>query len=255
MVVRLLNRRGDGRRSGESRAIATFNKPDLEICPRSLPCYDSVMMHLPFATSLRASLLTVSLAIFTITPASSAILWDWNYSGSGIAASGTLITVDSPNGSGGYLITAITGTRNGETITGLQPTGTAIPGNEPFVVDNLVFAGPVPQLTGDGFGFSTSGGNYSNVFFADFLPTPGFLEFFSKPPFAVGMPGPEDSELAVSFSAVPVPEPPSGLLAISSLMLICSLLKLSQNPAWISSRKTSVGNITDNHATRANRAM
>jgi hypothetical protein len=140
---------------------------------------------------------------FTALPADASILWDWNYAGSGITTAGTLTTIDTPDGTGGYLITAITGIRNAEAITGLQPTGTPIPGNEPFAVDNLIFAGPGPQLTSHGFGFSTSGGNYSNPFYADFLPMPGYLEFFSSPPFT--------TELAVQFSAAPVvtPEPAS----------------------------------------------
>ena len=90
--------------------------------------------------------------------------------------------VDNPSADGGFLITNITGTRNGLGITGLQRTGTSIPGNEPFVVDNLVFSGPGPQLTSHGFGFSISNGDFSNPFYADFLPTPGYLEFLSDPP-------------------------------------------------------------------------
>ena len=65
-----------------------------------------------------------------------------------------------PSQDGGFLITSITGTRNGTLITGLQPAGTAIPGNEPFAVDNLVFNSPDPKLTVDGFGFATADGNF-----------------------------------------------------------------------------------------------
>jgi hypothetical protein len=163
----------------------------------------------------------VAIAIATV-PATASTLWNWDYSAPGIAAAGTLTTVDNPNGSGGFLITGITGTRNAETITGLQPVGTSIPGNEPFLVDDLIFLGPGPQLTGDGFGFSTSGGNYSNPFYADFLAVPGYLEFFSWPPFTVGTPGPEDSELLVQFSAtrVSTPEPASFALVFGALALI-----------------------------------
>lgn len=142
--------------------------------------------------------------------AASALTWNWNYSGTGINASGTFITDNTPDSLGFYLITGITGTRNGETITGLQPTGTPIPGNEPFLVDNLINLN-LPQLTGDGFGYSTSGGNFVSPFFASFLPTPSYLEVFSAPPFIPGFEnlGPEDSELPISFSAmlIGVPEP------------------------------------------------
>ncbi|GBF79418.1 exosortase [Aphanothece sacrum FPU1] len=99
-------------------------------------------------------------------------------------------------------LTGIKGKRNGEKIIGLQPTGTPIPGNEPFNVDNLISLN-AQQLTGDGFGFLTKEGNYASPFFASFLPTPGYLEVFSAPPFIPGPNsfGPEDSELSISFSA------------------------------------------------------
>ncbi|WP_233153931.1 PEP-CTERM sorting domain-containing protein [Scytonema sp. HK-05] len=123
--------------------------------------------------------------MFQTMQAASALNWNWNYSGTGITASGTFTTNDTANDLGFYQITGITGTRNGETITGLQPTGTSIPGNEPFIVDNLISLN-TQQLTGDGFGYSTEQGNYSSPFFASFLPTPGYLEVFSAQPFVPG---------------------------------------------------------------------
>ena len=89
----------------------------------------------------------------------------------------------------------------------------------PYAVDNLVSAGPI-QLTGNGFGFSTPAGTYANPFYADFLAPPVYLEFFSAPPFAPGNPGPEDSELPVTFTASVVtetPEPASALLLVVGL--------------------------------------
>ena len=142
--------------------------------------------------------------------AAATLSWSWNYAGSGITASGNFSTNDTPDALGFYLITGITGTHNGEKITGLQPAGTPIPGNEPFSVDNSIGLNP-QQLTGDGFGYSTSSGNYASPFFASFLPTPGYLEVFSTPPFTPGAGnfGSEDSELPISFSAriINVPEP------------------------------------------------
>ena len=135
----------------------------------------------------------------TIEQVSASLIWDWNYARDGVLASGTFTTDDIPSGSGFYLISGITGTRNGETITGLQPTGTPIPGNEPFAVDNLVSPNG-PQLTHNGFGFATSGGNYANPFFADFSSPAQYLEFFSVPPFTAGL-GVEDSELPIDFAA------------------------------------------------------
>ena len=168
------------------------------------------------------ALATTSGLVFGTMQAASALSWNWNYSGTGIAASGTFTTSDTPNDLGFYLISGITGTRNGETITGLQAAGTPIPGNEPFNIDNLISLN-TQQLTGDGFGYSTSGGNYASPFFASFLPTPGYLEVFSAPPFIPGFEnlGPEDSESPISFSAtlIAVPEPTSilSLLALGTL--------------------------------------
>lgn len=155
------------------------------------------------------------------TPATASTLWAWDYSGSGIIARGTFATVESPNGNRGYLITGTTGMRNGKTITGLQAPGTSIPGNEPYTVDDLVFLGPPPQLTSHGFGFSTSDGNHSNPFYAGFLPTPKYLEFFSTPPFTSGAAAFGHSELPVQFSATPIsiPEPATYTLVFGALAM------------------------------------
>ncbi|MBV9222437.1 MAG: hypothetical protein JOY85_00290 [Acidobacteriaceae bacterium] len=157
--------------------------------------------------NLRFGLASLTVIMLIAATATASTLWQWEYSGSGITASGTFTTVESPDKNGGYLITSITGTRNGIIITGLQAPGTSIPGNEPYTVDDLVFLGPGPQLTSGGFGFSTSDGTYANPFYARFLPTPGYLEFFSTPPFTGGTFGPGNSELPVQFSATPVPTP------------------------------------------------
>lgn len=157
-------------------------------------------------TLLFVTLLTASSGLIFATPqAASALNWNWSYSGTGIEASGIFTTDDTPDDLGFFLISDITGTRNGETITGLQPTGTSVPGNEPFEVDNLISLDTM-QLTGDGFGFFTEGGNFVNTFFASFLQPPGFFEVFSAPPLITGFEnfGPEDSELPISFSANPV---------------------------------------------------
>ncbi|MEH1853987.1 MAG: PEP-CTERM sorting domain-containing protein [Nostoc sp.] len=184
------------------------------------------------------ALTTISGLAFGKMQTAFALNWNWNYSGTGIAANGTLTTNDTPNDLGFYLISGITGTRNGETITGLQPAGTPIPGNEPFNVDNLISLN-TQQLTGDGFGYSTSGGNYSNPFFASFLPTPGYLEVFSAPPIIPGFEnlGLEDSQLPISFSAsiITIPEPTStfslfilGTLGTSLVLKRHKLSKLTQ---------------------------
>jgi hypothetical protein len=139
-------------------------------------------------------------------PANALLLWNWSYSGAGVSASGTFTTNDAPDGAGFYQIVGISGTDNGATITSLQPTGTAIPGNEPYAVDNLVSAAE-PRLTTHGFGFSLANGNYANPFYNG----SGYYEYLSVPPYVNGA-GPEKP---VSFSAAIAPEP-----SAASLMLV-----------------------------------
>jgi hypothetical protein len=153
----------------------------------------------------------------SVLTASASSVWEWSSSGVAITASGTFITLDTPDGDGGYLITAITGTRNGQNITALEPAGTPIPGNEPFSVDNLVFKIAGAQLTSHGFGFATSDGNYSNLFYANFLPNPGYLEFYSIPA------SHSSTELPVVFSAnlISTPEPGTCALVFMAFIQIC----------------------------------
>lgn len=177
-----------------------------------------------------ATLAGISGLVIGTIQSASALSWNWNYFGTGLMASGTFTTNDIPDDFGFYLISEITGTRNGETITGLLSAGTSIPGNEPFHVDNLISFN-TQQLTGEGFGYSTSEGNYASPFFASFLPTPGYLEVFSAPPFVPGFEnfGPEDSELPINFSATLTTVPES--TSIISLLALGagSLLKRKRN--------------------------
>ena len=159
-------------------------------------------------------------------PVSASILWTWEYSTSRAVASGTFITASSPEASGGYPILAITGLRNGQTIDHLQAPGTSIPGNEPYTVDDLVFLGPGPQLTSNGFGFALADGTFANPFFANFLPTPSYLEFFS-------IPDEGHTELDTIFSATPVttPEPATFALVLGGVAVISCLQKRSNTEA------------------------
>jgi hypothetical protein len=97
------------------------------------------------------------------------------------------------------------------TITGLQPRGTAIPGNEPYAVDNLVSAAE-PHLTTHGLGFALANGNYANPFYNG----SSYLEYLSVPPY-INSAGPERP---VSFSAAIVPEPSAASLLLAGLGFI-----------------------------------
>ena len=119
------------------------------------------------------------------------LLWDWSFTGTGVSASGTFTTDAKPDVNGFYQITGITGRANRGTITGLQATGTAIPGNSGFAVDNLV-SSTGPQLTMHGFGFSVSNGEYHNPFYSK-----DYLDYISSSPYVDGAGG----EPTIHFAA------------------------------------------------------
>ena len=143
---------------------------------------------------------SISLLPFSLagpTPAQASLLWDWSYTGDGIAANGTFDTDSTPDASGYYQIAGITGVRNGETVIGLEPAGDAIPGNPGYPVDNLINAGG--QLTVNGFGYETEDGDYANPYYANYLSPPIDQEVFTQATSPVFSEGP------ITFQAARVP--------------------------------------------------
>ena len=124
--------------------------------------------------------------------------WKWSYQGEGVAASGTFTTNDAPNADGFYEITGITGEANGVAITGLEPPGTSIPGNDGYPVDNLVRT-ETPRLTMHGFGYALADGTFANPFYGAHFAKPDYYAFFSDPP------NRKTSEPPVAFTATVVP--------------------------------------------------
>jgi hypothetical protein len=135
---------------------------------------------------------TLGALIVGITPASARLLWCWSFAGSGVSAAGTIATSNDVDGDGFYRIISIAGTANSATITALQPTGTAIPGNAGFPVDNLIRP-TAPQLTKHGFGFAASDGTYHNPFLLK-----QYLDYMSRPPYADG----KGAEPTIQFKAM-----------------------------------------------------
>jgi hypothetical protein len=166
---------------------------------------------------MRRLVIAASILLMHGRPAEALLLWNWSYGGSGVSASGTFTTNDTPDEAGFYQIVGITGADNGVTITGLQPTGAATPGNEPYAVDNLVSAAE-PHLTKHGFGFSLANRNYANPFYNG----SSYYEYLSVPPYAGGA-GPERP---VSFSAVIVPEPSAASLMLAGLVSLVSFARI-----------------------------
>lgn len=152
--------------------------------------------------------IAAGLVLLAAGSAQASHIWNWHYAGAGIAAEGTLTTSDTANSEGFYEIIGITGARNGAKITGLQPSGTAIPGNSGYPVDNLISRNR-PQLTGHGFGFSIAGGDYANPFYNG----SSYLEYVASPPYPDG----KGSELPVRFSAKLVPEADSAWVLLAGL--------------------------------------
>ena len=174
-------------------------------------------------TSLRSLVAVVATAAATLTlaPPAQAATWAWNYTGTGVSAAGTFTTTDVADADGFFAITAISGARNGVAITGLQAAGSAIPGNAPYAVDDLVsMAGP--QLTWDGFGYSLADGSWANPF-SDGSTA---WEYLSVPPYPEGA----GQELAVVFSATPVPEPATGVLALAGVAGLIAASRARRGP-------------------------
>jgi hypothetical protein len=146
---------------------------------------------------LKLALSLVSLAALVALPAE-ALEWRWSYQGEGVAASGAFTTKDAPNAEGFYEITGIKGEANGVAITGLQPAGTSIPGNDGYPVDGLVRV-EAPQLSLHGFGYALADGTYANPFYGDHFVPPGVYAFFSDPAKR------KTSEPLVRFTATMVP--------------------------------------------------
>ncbi len=146
---------------------------------------------------MKLVLLLSGLAVLAALPAS-ALEWRWSYQGEGVTAGGAFTTTDTSNADGFYAITAIKGEANGVAITGLQPAGTSIPGNDGYPVDGLVGA-KAPQLSLHGFGYALADGTYANPFYGDHFVPPGVYAFFSDPK------NRKTSEPLVKFTATIVP--------------------------------------------------
>jgi hypothetical protein len=146
-------------------------------------------------TVLRFALALIAAAFVASAEASE---WRWSYQAEGVTASGDFTTKDAPNPDGFYEITGIKGEMNGVAITGLQPAGTSIPGNDGYPVDGLVRT-EAPQLSLHGFGYALADGTYANPFYGAHFVPPGVYAFFSDPK------NRKTSEPLVKFTATKLP--------------------------------------------------
>lgn len=89
--------------------------------------------------------------------------WSFSYAGSGVSASGTLLTLATPV-AGHYEIVGLSGARNGDAMNALFPAGTyGTAGGGILISDNLLFPNP-PFLDFGGFTFHAGSDRY-NVYY------------------------------------------------------------------------------------------
>jgi len=173
------------------------------------------------------SLLAATTAAFgTILSLSSAPAladsFNFDYSGAGITASGVLTTTSFDPSIGGYLITDVTGQRNGTSISMLLPPNT-FAGN-----DNLLFA-TSPYLDGAGWAYEAGGGTYYDAFS---IAPGGYFEQSSQTPSA--------ATSLTSFIITPSSPPPPTPVPEPSEAMAIVVMGVWIDAAWRLRKKKSV---------------
>jgi hypothetical protein len=153
-------------------------------------------------TTLRLAAIALCAIFLGVAPAQAQQLWDFTYSGDGYTGTGTFTTTEIVGGEATIL--GITGTLNGDAITGLLPVNFL--GDN----DNLIFVVD-PQLDGDGFSFSTATLGDFNVSGDSPCGGSGYVQDTD---------GTCGTAIAVEFSATEVPEPASAAFVLLGLATI-----------------------------------
>ncbi|MFB2978470.1 PEP-CTERM sorting domain-containing protein [Microseira sp. BLCC-F43] len=143
------------------------------------------------------------------SPVSAAQLYNFSYSGTGINATGTLTLGDPGTDPGSFLITGMTGERNGVAISSLLPVGSYPTGPDTVPNDNLFFPNQDIKLTFAGLSFQTVDGNKYNPYYDSAVSS---YRECNTPTCAA-----EDPKLTFSSTAVPEPASVLGLLAFGAL--------------------------------------
>jgi hypothetical protein len=110
---------------------------------------------------------TIAASVFSAAPQAQAVTFLWSFSGPGVSGGGAMQATFQ--GGVTYLLTAISGTINGQAILGLSGYAGG---------DQLVFYPNPPNVVvnGNGFGFSVGNGSISYNIYEDFglypLPSP-----------------------------------------------------------------------------------
>jgi hypothetical protein len=152
----------------------------------------------------------VGAVLLAASASANASLWEFDYTnGSTLDVDGTLTTSDTLS-DGGYLVTAISGERNGtDAIVALIPPPTF----ESFGFDNLLLPGPLSFLDAGGIAFTTASGGAFNI--CATLP--------AYPGFSCGTSGYTEFNIAtgaatsVTFTVQKLPEPATAALVLAAL--------------------------------------
>ena len=175
--------RGAGRMLWCGRSCSSRGAVDRQLSPLSLPSRGSAVIYM---CVLLGALIADSAAAF------GQLSWCWSFAGSGVSARGSFVTEKNADGEGFYRITKIAGRANSASVTALQATGTSVPGNAGYPVDNLVRQ-TAPQLTKHGFGFLAADGAYHNPFYLQ-----EYRDYISRRPYPDG----KGAEPTIQFKAV-----------------------------------------------------
>lgn len=154
---------------------------------------------------------TIGAVLLVLSAAAHASIWEFDYTnGSTLDVDGTLTTSDVLS-NGGYLVTGISGFRNGsDAIVALAATPTL--GSYGF--DNLLLPGPGSLLDAGGIVFLTASGGAFNICSAS-PPYPGYScgsSGYSELNIGTG------GATAVTFTVHKLPEPATSALVLVALV-------------------------------------
>ncbi len=152
--------------------------------------------------------------------------YQMTFSGAGIT--GLAFLTATPDGPGTFLVTAITGSVNGEAITGLiAPTTSTgfsefkLSGIQVWAYDDLIMPGTNPGIDTFGLLFTVQGTTQPVNLFDNPPVTYGVFNGFTGPP---GTTDRSYTLTPVTLSLIATPEPPALLLLASGLALLVGLM-------------------------------
>lgn len=173
-----------------------------------------------------ARIVIITLGALLAGGSANAAMFNFSYSGAGVAASGTLTTTDTATiikGQQAFTITGVTGTRNGDVIDQLFPAATVVDFNGDRTDNYLFTTGPF--LTFNGFGFGVAGDS-PNTLYNPYFDGSSYVEFVSNPPSGVAV-NPLDS-FSLTRATAAVPEPATWAMFLGGFGLLGATMRRRQ---------------------------